>query len=144
MLSQEKWEGAASLMFCFNRTWKWSLQGICCTSEQNLWRLRALCTSSRINPLNAHWGRGAHTLLMFTIFKKKTNLKKTRKMGGGSAQDQVFQALLFCINYAQYLTGIHFFFLTWLQISLFRLIIITNKQNYRICETHSGHKYVST
>lgn len=31
-------------------------------------------------------------------------------MGGGSAQDQVFQALLFCINYAQYLTGIHFFF----------------------------------
>lgn len=29
---------------------------------------------------------------------------------GGSAQDQVFQALLFCINYAQYLTGIHFFF----------------------------------
>lgn len=37
-------------------------------------------------------------------------------MGGGSAQDQVFQALLFCINYAQYLTGIHFFFFFFLNV----------------------------
>lgn len=52
---------------------------------------------------------GAHIIDVYYL-KKKQIKKKREKWGGGSAQDQVFQALLFCINYAQYLTGIHFFF----------------------------------
>lgn len=77
MLSQEKWEGAASLMFCFNTTWKSSSQGICCTSQQNLRRWRALCARPRINPLN-------------TASSKKKNMSTGWAPGWGAVRQTGF------------------------------------------------------
>lgn len=117
MLSPEKWGGAAALMFCFNRTWKSSLQGNLLHIWANPEEMEGIVyqpTSSWINPL--HIVQKINNILHVFHFLVMVRI---RWCGTTAQHDYTLQAV------------------TWLQLYLFQKKKKTQLQNahnsYRHC-----------